>query len=65
MYLMHVSVGLSMTTTGALLARDRRAVAYAARAIEERRDGEPAFDAALSALEHCLGQRLADRLDAV
>jgi chromosomal replication initiation ATPase DnaA len=64
MYLMHVSGGLSMSVTGTEIARDRRAVAYAARTLELRRDTDPAFDAAVSALEASLRRRLAAcRLD--
>jgi chromosomal replication initiation ATPase DnaA len=58
MYLMHVSVGLSMTATAAQVHRDRRAVAYAARTVELRRETEPSFDTALSALEASLTRRL-------
>jgi hypothetical protein len=50
MYIAHVAFGLPLNIVGAGFARHRTTAAYACRKIEDKRD-DPAFDAALSALE--------------
>ena len=50
MYLAHVGAGLSLTACGFLFERDRRTVAHAVAAIEDRRDVDVALDAALDAM---------------
>jgi len=50
MYLAHVGLGLSLTETGRLFARDRTTVAHACGVIEDRRD-DPQFDRVLDLLE--------------
>lgn len=50
MYLAHVSCGLTLTTVGAVFARDRTTVSHACAVIEDSRD-DPPFDRALELLE--------------
>jgi chromosomal replication initiation ATPase DnaA len=53
MYLAHVALGWSYSEIGRAFGRDRTTAAYACRQVEERRE-DPAFDAALRALEEVL-----------
>jgi chromosomal replication initiation ATPase DnaA len=53
MYLAHVSCSVKQADVAEFFGRDRRDVGYACRAVEELRD-DPAFDAALLALEDAL-----------
>ncbi len=50
MYLMHTSLGRTMTEVGCYFGRDRTTVAYACGRIEDKRD-DAGFDAEVSALE--------------
>jgi len=54
MYLAHVMLGLSYSTTGRLFDRDRTTAAHACRLVEDRRD-DPAVDQVLLALEDICG----------
>jgi chromosomal replication initiation ATPase DnaA len=47
MYLAQVEGQLTLTETGALFGRDRRAVAYAIAQLECRREADPSFDRGL------------------
>src|SRR5262245_2716556 len=53
MYLARVSLGLTLSQSARLFARDRTTAAHACRVIEDRRD-DPRFDAKLSAIEALL-----------
>jgi chromosomal replication initiation ATPase DnaA len=57
MYLAHVSLGLTLTQTGALFARDRTTVAYGCGVVEDRRD-DPELDLALDVVGVALRWRL-------
>lgn len=57
MYLAHVSLGLTLTQTGALFARDRTTVAYGCGVVEDRRD-DPEFDRALDVVGVVLRRRV-------
>ncbi len=50
MYIATVGFGMSCARVAAAMGRDRSTVAYACRAVEERRD-DPAFDRWIEALE--------------
>jgi chromosomal replication initiation ATPase DnaA len=50
MYVANVGFGMSCARVAAAMGRDRSTVAYACRAVEERRD-DPAFDRWIDALE--------------
>lgn len=50
MYIAAVGFGMSCARVAAAMGRDRSTVAYACRAVEERRD-DPAFDRWIEALE--------------
>lgn len=50
MYLAHVGLGLSCSTTGRMFHRDRTTAAHACRLVEKRRD-DPAIDRLLDMLE--------------
>jgi len=54
MYLAHVMLGLSYSTTGRLFDRDRTTAAHACRRVEDRRD-DPSVDRVLLALEDICG----------
>lgn len=55
MYLMHTSLGRTMTDVGIYFGRDRTTVAHACGRIEDERD-DTRFDADVSALEDALSQ---------
>lgn len=61
MYLLHIAGGLSLTHIGHLYGRDRRTVAHACAAIEDRRD-EPTLDRVISILERAVLAALRHRL---
>ena len=55
MYLAHVVLRLSFSTTGRLFHRDRTTAAHACQLVEERRD-DPAIDRLLDMLEGVCGE---------
>lgn len=51
MYLMHVTLGATLTRVGRVFGRDRTTVAHACARVEDRRDDEQ-FDLFVDGLEH-------------
>ncbi|MFG1420141.1 hypothetical protein [Roseixanthobacter liquoris] len=58
LYVAHVTLGVPRGTVAVHFGRDRTSIAYACARMEQRRD-TPDFDRALSALEACAAQAIA------
>jgi chromosomal replication initiation ATPase DnaA len=54
MYLTHVGFALSLQRVGVAFDRDRATVAHACNRVEAWREEDPAFDALIAGLEHCI-----------
>ncbi|WP_200798493.1 helix-turn-helix domain-containing protein [Pseudovibrio sp. Tun.PSC04-5.I4] len=58
MYILHVSMGMTLSQAGAVFDRDRTTAAHACRVVEDLRD-DPEFDAILTEIEGQLSASVA------